>query len=211
MKFQCNRQKLNKAVENLQRVTASKTTIPALEGILLRAEKNKLTLCGYDLDIGITTSIDANIKTERINSNNKKKHENHLLKTISLSPHNQNIYNKKTNNNKIINININNILKIKKQYSLSFAKSNDGSSKINHFINYGFSKDKNENKIKNNNHSVPLSLKKQTNKDKKKAIKQFRKNVFKDIKNDINNKKINFDLKHNKKYSSLLKKYLLAE
>ncbi len=64
MKFQCNRQKLNKAVENLQRVTASKTTIPALEGILLRAEKNKLTLCGYDLDIGITTSIDANIKTE---------------------------------------------------------------------------------------------------------------------------------------------------
>ena len=64
MKFQCNRQKLNKAVENLQRVTASKTTIPALEGILLKAEKNKLTLCGYDLDIGITTSIDTNIKTE---------------------------------------------------------------------------------------------------------------------------------------------------
>ena len=59
--------------------------------------------------------------------------------------------------------------------------------------------------------TLPLSLKKQTNKDKKKAIKQFRKNVFKDIKNDINNKKINFDLKHNKKYSSLLKKYLLAE
>ena len=151
------------------------------------------------------------IKTERNNLSKEKINKNYKLKKLTLSPCYQNNYNEKTNNNKIINININNILKIKKQYSLSFAKSNDGSSKINHFINYGFSKDKNENKIKNNNHSVPLSLKKQTNKDKKKAIKQFRKNVFKDIKNDINNKKINFDLKHNKKYSSLLKKYLLAE
>ena len=64
MKFKCDRQKLNKAVENVQRAVASKSNIPALEGILLRAEKNKITLCGYDLDIGITTSVDADIYKE---------------------------------------------------------------------------------------------------------------------------------------------------
>ena len=64
MKFKCDRQKLNKAVENVQRAVASKSNIPALEGILLKAEKNKITLCGYDLDIGITTSIDADIYKE---------------------------------------------------------------------------------------------------------------------------------------------------
>ena len=64
MKFKCDRQKLNKAVENVQRAVAAKSNIPALEGILLRAENNKITLCGYDTDIGITTSIDANIYKE---------------------------------------------------------------------------------------------------------------------------------------------------
>ena len=155
----------------------------------------------------------ANIKTERINSNNKKKHENHLLKTISLSPHNQNIYNKKTNNNKIINININNILKIKKQYSLSLTKSNDESYKNSPFINnnYEFSYNKNSNKIKNNNHSDPASLEKKLKKSKKRTIKQFSKNQDKDIKTDLYKKKFNIDLKNNKNYSSLLKRQLLAE
>ena len=64
MKFNCDRQKLNKAVENIQRSTSSKSNMPVLEGILLKAENNTLTLCGYDLDIGITTTIYAHVRTE---------------------------------------------------------------------------------------------------------------------------------------------------
>lgn len=64
MKFVCNRQNLNEAVGNVQRAVSSKSTIPALEGILLKASDNQLTLCGYDLDIGITTAINAEVYSE---------------------------------------------------------------------------------------------------------------------------------------------------
>lgn len=64
MKFNCNRQRLNDAVLNVQRAVASKSTIPALEGILLRTVNNRLILTGYDLEIGITTSMDAMIYEE---------------------------------------------------------------------------------------------------------------------------------------------------
>ena len=59
MKFNCNRQKLNDAVLNVIRAVSSKSTMPALEGILIKAHNGKLQLSGYDLEIGITTSIDA--------------------------------------------------------------------------------------------------------------------------------------------------------
>ena len=64
MKFNCNRQKLNDAVLNVKRAVASKSTIPALEGILLKTANGHLVLTGYDLEIGITTSIDAMIYEE---------------------------------------------------------------------------------------------------------------------------------------------------
>ena len=57
MKLYCSRQKLNEAVSNVQRAVSSKSTMPALEGILIKTEDNKITLFGYDLDICITTSI----------------------------------------------------------------------------------------------------------------------------------------------------------
>ncbi len=41
------------------KAVSSKSTIPALECILLKAQNGKLTLTGYDLEIGITTFIDA--------------------------------------------------------------------------------------------------------------------------------------------------------
>lgn len=62
MKFNCDRQKLNEAVINVQRAVSSKSTMPALEGILIKAFNNKISLCGYDLEIGITTTLDADIK-----------------------------------------------------------------------------------------------------------------------------------------------------
>ena len=63
MKFNCDRQKLNKAVENIQRSASSKSSMAILEGILLRAENNTLTLCGYDNEIGVTTTIYAHMRS----------------------------------------------------------------------------------------------------------------------------------------------------
>ncbi len=64
MKFNCNRQKLNEAVLNVQRAVASKSTMPALEGILIKTRNSEVVLTGYDLEIGITTSVDAMIYEE---------------------------------------------------------------------------------------------------------------------------------------------------
>lgn len=61
MKFTCIRSELSEALQNVQRAVSTKATLPALEGILIKAYDNKLTLTGYDLEIGITTTIDATI------------------------------------------------------------------------------------------------------------------------------------------------------
>lgn len=52
------------AVSNVQRTVSTKSSIPALEGILLRAAGTQLTLCGYDLELGMTTSIEASCTEE---------------------------------------------------------------------------------------------------------------------------------------------------
>ena len=64
MNIQCNQQNLMEAVLNVQRAVSTRTTIPTLEGILLKAEKNNLYLYGYDLELGITTHINAKILEE---------------------------------------------------------------------------------------------------------------------------------------------------
>ncbi|HEX3039474.1 MAG TPA: DNA polymerase III subunit beta [Caproiciproducens sp.] len=64
MKFTCSRQQLNEAVLNIQRAVSTKSSVPALEGILLKAEKNAIMLCGYDLELGMTTEIEAQIEEE---------------------------------------------------------------------------------------------------------------------------------------------------
>ena len=64
MKLLCSREKLVEAVSNVQRTVSTKSSIPALEGILLRAAGTQLTLCGYDLELGMTTSIEASCTEE---------------------------------------------------------------------------------------------------------------------------------------------------
>ena len=59
MKLTCNRQELTQALSNVQRAVSSKSSIPALEGILLRTDGSMLIICGYDLEIGMTTGIEA--------------------------------------------------------------------------------------------------------------------------------------------------------
>ncbi len=62
MKIVCNRQQLNEAVLNIQRAVSTKSSVPALEGILLKAGENEIILCGYDLELGMTTKIEAQVE-----------------------------------------------------------------------------------------------------------------------------------------------------
>lgn len=62
MRFICDRQKLNDAVLNVQHVVSSKSSIPALEGILMTAGETAVKLCGYDLEIGMTTELPAQVE-----------------------------------------------------------------------------------------------------------------------------------------------------
>ena len=61
MKFTCEKNALVNAVSVASRTVAQKSTIPALEGIYIRAGV-KLTLSGYNLETGITISVDAEIQ-----------------------------------------------------------------------------------------------------------------------------------------------------
>ena len=59
MKFSCDKAVLSAAVSNVSRAVTTRTALQALEGILIRAEGDTLTLTGYDLELGITTVIPA--------------------------------------------------------------------------------------------------------------------------------------------------------
>jgi len=52
------------AVSNVSRAVSAKATIPALEGVLIKAYGEKLNISGYNLEIGITTDMDATIMQE---------------------------------------------------------------------------------------------------------------------------------------------------
>ena len=64
MKFTCNTSVLAEACNIVQRGGPQKSTIPATEGIFISAKNSKLTLTGYDLEVGITTVIDCSIESE---------------------------------------------------------------------------------------------------------------------------------------------------
>ncbi len=57
MKFSCEKNLLQSACNTAARAAASKSPIPALEGLLIRAE-DKITITGYDLKEGIYTAIE---------------------------------------------------------------------------------------------------------------------------------------------------------
>ena len=48
MKFSCDKAVLSAAVSNVSRAVTTRTALQALEGILIRAEGDTLTLTGYD-------------------------------------------------------------------------------------------------------------------------------------------------------------------
>lgn len=64
MKIQCNSAELAKACMNVQRTVSNKSTIPALEGILLDAKDGNVSLTGYDLEVGSIAKVEADITSE---------------------------------------------------------------------------------------------------------------------------------------------------
>jgi DNA polymerase-3 subunit beta len=64
MKIQCNSSELAKACLNVQRTVSNKSTIPALEGILIDAKDNNVTLTGYDLEVGSIATIESEVSSQ---------------------------------------------------------------------------------------------------------------------------------------------------
>ena len=62
MEILCDKTLLCGAVDGVFPATVARSSIPVLEGILLKAEGFQLTLTGYDLEIAITTTIEANVR-----------------------------------------------------------------------------------------------------------------------------------------------------
>lgn len=64
LKFSCEKALLQTAAATASRAVASKSSIPALEGLLLESGSDGLTLSGYDTRTGIRTSLDASVQEE---------------------------------------------------------------------------------------------------------------------------------------------------
>ncbi len=64
MKIVCNSTEFSKNCLNVQRTVSSKSTIPSLEGILITAQGNTVTLTGYDLEVGSVSTMQAEVISE---------------------------------------------------------------------------------------------------------------------------------------------------
>jgi len=57
MKFSCQSDQLQKAVNLVEKAISNRTSLPVMENIYLQLENNKLLLRGNDLEVGIEYSI----------------------------------------------------------------------------------------------------------------------------------------------------------
>ncbi len=62
MNIVCDKKLLTDAVAGVSKAVTPTSAVPVLQGILLKADGFSLTLTGYDLEMAITTSIEANVK-----------------------------------------------------------------------------------------------------------------------------------------------------
>ena len=60
MRFSCEKTLLHAAVNIASRTVSSKSSIPALEGLLIQADKT-ITISGYNMQTGIRTTLDADV------------------------------------------------------------------------------------------------------------------------------------------------------
>lgn len=64
MKFSCDRSALTEAINISQKAVASRSTLPVLEGLYIKAKDGKVILTGNDLEIGIEAFLEAQIESE---------------------------------------------------------------------------------------------------------------------------------------------------
>lgn len=66
MKLEVTQENLSRALATVSRVAHSKTSLPILNNILFRAEKNRLTLIATNLEIAITEHVGAKVAREGV-------------------------------------------------------------------------------------------------------------------------------------------------
>ena len=64
MKLQCTQENLDKALSNISRAVASRTTLPITQNVLLKANNGKLQLSATNLEMAINTWIGCEISDE---------------------------------------------------------------------------------------------------------------------------------------------------
>jgi len=64
MKFICDRNLLTDAVNISQKAVATRSALPVLEGLLIKAKDNKVIVTGNNLEIGIETILEAEVESE---------------------------------------------------------------------------------------------------------------------------------------------------
>lgn len=64
MKFTCDQNKFLEVIQTVQKGTSGKTTMPVLEGILIKSQDGLLKLIATDLELGIESTMEANIYEE---------------------------------------------------------------------------------------------------------------------------------------------------
>ena len=64
MIFSCERARINEAVAVVSRAAAAKSSLAALEGILIETTRDSVRFTAYDLDIAVIFSIPAQIEAE---------------------------------------------------------------------------------------------------------------------------------------------------
>lgn len=57
MKFACETKPFSRACQTVARASATRSSVPALEGIKIAAADGAVNLCGYNLELGIQTSL----------------------------------------------------------------------------------------------------------------------------------------------------------
>lgn len=65
MKIICKKTDLAKAVQTVSKAVPTKSSTSILECILLRAEKEEITLTGNNLELGIETVMSGNVTPQR--------------------------------------------------------------------------------------------------------------------------------------------------
>ena len=104
MKFTCDRNVLTEAINISQKAVATRSTLPVLEGLLIKANDGKVVITGNDLEIGIECILEAEVDYEGSIVVNSRLFGDIIRKmtgdTVSIEVNSNNVTNIKCGNSK---------------------------------------------------------------------------------------------------------------